>query len=105
MKQSKMAAVREVLSTNPDAKPNDIVAALAEQKIKISDGVASSYKSVIRSAGKRNVKKTSKLAVPKAEPGANGKSHGLDPNLVDLLKIGKSIGWSKVKSLAELMAE
>jgi hypothetical protein len=107
MTQNKMAAVRAVLSANPDAKPKDIVEALARQRIQISEGVASNYKSVIRSAAKRGKKgkrKARTIGAVATSP-SNGATHSLDPSLRALLQAGKSLGWDKVKSIAELMTE
>ena len=107
-----MAAVRELLSANPDATPTEIVAVLAKQKIIISEGVASNYKSVIKSGAKRKGKKSRKVAakVMGAEPeqapvriSAVTRNTGLDPAVVDLLKAGKALGWDKVRSIVELM--
>ncbi len=121
MKHSKMAAVRELLSCNPDASPAEIVTRLAKKKLAISEGVASNYKSVIKSGAKRKGKKSKKAkrvalagAVPvqkaaqvrESAPASNGaKSHGLDPNVIGLLKAGRTLGWKKVQSIVELMLE
>ncbi len=111
MKQNKMAAVREILSTNPDASPADIVSLLAKQGIKITIGVASNYKSVIKSGAKRG-KGKKRRAVKEAAPAArvvastNGSgAHGLEPAVVELLKAGKSLGWKKVQSIVDLMSD
>ena len=112
MKQNKMAAVRELLTSNPEATPTEIVAALAKQKIVISEGVASNYKSVIKAGAKRSKKKGRKVAakLTAAEPelvrapiSAVTRRTGLDPAVVDLLKAGKALGWDKVRSIVELM--
>ncbi|CAN5155761.1 hypothetical protein BH10PLA2_BH10PLA2_28070 [soil metagenome] len=109
---NKMAAVRELLSSNPDATPPEIVAALKKQKIEISEGVASNYKSVIKAGPKRSKKKGRKVAakITVAEPelapapiSRTTRKTGLDPAVVDLLKAGKTLGWDKVKSIVELM--
>ena len=108
MKPNKMAAVRELLSVNPSATPGEIVALLAKQKIQISEGVASNYKSVIK-GGKRRKKgrKARALASSAAttiQAPANGSSsHGLEPAVMDLLKAGKELGWKKVRSIVELI--
>jgi hypothetical protein len=119
MKPNKMAAVRELLGTNPDITPDEIVAALAKQKIQITTGVASNYKSVIKSGAKRGKKKrgrkaAGRVASSESTPAAaapvkaasNG-SHasGLEPSLVELLKAGQSLGWEKVRSIADLMVD
>jgi arginine repressor len=112
MKQNKMAAVRELLSSNPDATPTEIVAALAKQKIEINEGVASNYKSVIKAGAKRKGKKGRRVAAPatSSEPeqapapiSPVSRKTGLDPAVVDLLKAGKALGWDKVRSIVELM--
>ena len=114
MKQNKMAAVREILSKNPDASPADIVSLLAKQNIKITIGVASNYKSVIKSGAKRGNRK--KRGAAKAKVAAapvvrivastNGSgAHGLEPAVVELLKAGKSLGWKKVQSIVDLMSD
>jgi len=109
MKTNKMAAVRELLKSNPDATAKDIVSALTKQKIKISEGVASNYKSVIRASEKKAKKATKAPASaapalqvsPKQAPSRNG--HGLDPELVELLKLGRTMGWDKVRAIADLV--
>ena len=89
MKQNKMAAVRKILSANPSVSPNEIVIALAKQRIRITTGVASNYKSVIRAGVKKAASKAqaSKAQAPKkpaaskphAAPSTNGSgSHGLE---------------------------
>ena len=119
MKTNKMAAVRELLATNPDISPDEIVKALGKQKIRITAGVASNYKSVIKNSSKRGKKKgrrakvawaaeseglTLATALPvKASSGAH--ASGLDADVVGLLKAGQKLGWKKVRSIAELMAE
>ncbi|CAN5267080.1 hypothetical protein BH10PLA2_BH10PLA2_00990 [soil metagenome] len=109
---NKMAAVRELLSSKPDATPTEIVAALAKQKMQISEGVASNYKSVIKAGPKRAKKKGRKVAArmaaeqPELAPAPISRATrktGLDPAVVDLLKAGKTLGWDKVKSIVELM--
>jgi hypothetical protein len=113
MKANKMAAVREVLSTNPDASPVEIVEILAKKDIEISVGVASNYKSVIKSGGKSGRKKKRKSkkqaeasSTPQKAVSTNGTvSHGLEPAVVELLKVGKSLGWKKVQSIVELMSD
>jgi hypothetical protein len=116
MKQNKMAAVRQVLATNPNASPNEIVSALAKKKIKITTGVISNYKTVIRAGVKKAAPKAQaskpqapkKPAAPKphAAPSTNGSgSHGLEPGLVEILKAGRSLGWKKVQAIADLMLE
>jgi hypothetical protein len=112
MMQNKMAAVRELLSSNSDATPVEIVAALAKQKIRITTGVASNYKSVINSGAKHSKKKgrrvAAKVMAPESELvhapiSAITRKTGLDPTVVDLLKAGKALGWDKVRSIVELM--
>ena len=112
MRQNKMAAVREILSTNPDATPAEIVSLLAKQSIKITIGVASNYKSVIKSGAKRGNRKkrgTAKVAaapVARVVASTNGSgAHGLEPAVVELLKAGKSLGWKKVQSIVDLMSD
>ena len=114
MKQNKMAAVREILSTNPDASPAEIVSILGKQNIRITIGVASNYKSVIKSGAKRGRKKNraAKKVAPAAAVAAhvvastNGAAaHGLEPAVVELLKAGKTLGWKKVQSIVELMSD
>jgi hypothetical protein len=112
MKQNKMAAVREVLNTNPDASPAEIVDLLGKQNIKITIGVASNYKSVIKSGAKRGNRKKRRAAKVAAAPAAqevassNGSgAHGLEPAVVELLKAGKSLGWKKVQSIVDLMSD
>lgn len=106
MKTNKMAAVRAVLKSNPGATASEIVTALGKQKIKISVGVATNYKSVIK-GGKKRKKKRAKaapaLATVQAVPSANGSNHGLDPKVVAFLKAGKQLGWKKVRSIVELI--
>jgi hypothetical protein len=101
---SKMAAVRAILKENPALTASEIVTALARQKIKISEGVASNYKSVIKAKLKRRKKRMAVAAAaePIAVTGESG-SHGLEPALVELLKAGKELGWGKVRSIVELM--
>jgi hypothetical protein len=109
MKQNKMAAVREILATNPDATPAEIVSSLASQNLEISLGVASNYKSVIKSGVRGGPKKERKprAGAPVAirpTPGKNGaKILDLDPAIVSLLKAGKSLGWKRVRSIVDLM--
>jgi hypothetical protein len=116
MKLNKMAAVRKILSANPNASPNEIVSALTKQKMKIAIGVASTYKSVIRAGAKKSTPKaharkaqaSKKPAAskPQAAPSTNGSgSHGLDPSVVEILKAGRSLGWKTVKSIVDLMLE
>ena len=114
MKTNKMAAVRELLSANPDIGPDEIVGALAKQKIKITTGVASNYKSVIKSGAKRGKKKGRRAAaksspmatVPTATPVSNSTSKtGLDPDVISLLKAGQTLGWKKVRAITELMLD
>ncbi len=116
MKHNKMAAVRKILSANPNTSPNEIVAALAKQKIKITTGVASNYKSVIRAGVKKAASKAqaSKAQAPKkpaaskphAAPSTNGSgSHGLEPGVIEILKAGRSLGWKKVQAIVDLMLE
>jgi hypothetical protein len=112
MKQNKMAAVREVLTTNPDASPAEIVELLGKQNIKITIGVASNYKSVIKSGAKRGNRKKRRAARVASAPAAqevastNGSgAHGLEPAVVELLKAGKSLGWKKVQSIVDLMSD
>ena len=114
MKQNKMAAVREILSTNPDASPADIVSLLAKQNIKITIGVASNYKSVIKSGAKRGNRQEARRrqsqssAAPavRVVASTNGSgAHGLEPAVVELLKAGKSLGWKKVQSIVDLMSD
>ncbi|CAN5512695.1 hypothetical protein BH10PLA2_BH10PLA2_09720 [soil metagenome] len=118
MKQNKMAAVRVLLGTNPDITPDEIVAALAKQKIQITTGVASNYKSVIKSGAKRGKKKGRKaagrvasiesiptLAAPVKVTSNGSHASGLEPSLVELLKAGQSLGWEKVRSIADLMVD
>lgn len=116
-KPNKMAAVREILSANPNASPGEIVSALASKKLKISIGVASNYKSVIRAGARKSPRKAAKIRASKsyaptqpatsqlpAAPSTNGSAcHGLEPAVVELLKAGKSLGWKKVRSIVDLM--
>jgi hypothetical protein len=113
MKQNKLVAVREFLSAHPDASPAKIVAALTKKKLAITIGVASNYKSVIKSGAKRKGKKANKPTAatqPKApaqiRPSSNGTGkHGLDPSVIELLKAGRTLGWKKVQSIVDLMVE
>jgi hypothetical protein len=116
MKLNKMAAVRKILSANPSVSPNEIVSALAKQKMKITTGVAANYRSVIRAEAKKAAPKAQasepqapkKPAAPKphAAPSSNGSgSHGLEPGVVEILKAGRSLGWKKVQSIVDLMLE
>ena len=116
-KPNKMAAVKAFLSTNPTATAPQIAAGLAKQKIKISVGVASNYKSVIKSGSKRARRKKAALKAPAtnlkpqvaktaASASSNGfAGHGLAPEVKELLKAGRSLGWKQVKSIADLMLE
>jgi hypothetical protein len=84
--------------------PNEIVAALAKQKIRISEGVASNYKSVIKRKLKK--KRSTAEAVPvETQAAAVSQATVLDPALVDLLKAAKELDWGQVRSIAELMDE
>jgi hypothetical protein len=111
MKQNKMAEVREHLSINPSASPPEIVATLTKKKVAITIGVASNYKSVIKSGAKRKSKKAKKpaaatntAALAPGGPSSNGAGkHGLDPDVIELLKAGRTLGWKKVQSIVELM--
>jgi hypothetical protein len=112
MKQNKMEAVRQLLAANPAATPDEIVAALALKKIKITNGVASNYKSVIRAGAKKKRKsakarKHSAAEIPSLPTqSANGEAHhGLDPAVVDLLKAGRAMGWKKVRAIVEIMID
>jgi hypothetical protein len=100
---SKMAAVRAILSKNPKATPTEIVAILAKQKMKMSEGVASNYKSIIKNKRKRRKKNKGAPVAVAMEATAGPEAHGLEPAVVDLLKAGKELGWNKVRSIAELM--
>jgi hypothetical protein len=115
-KPNKMAAVREVLSANADATPDEIVAALAKQNLKISASVASNYKSVIKSGSKRKTSKkgpgrkspapsTKPLPVAAADATNGSAGHGLSPEVIELLKAGRAIGWKRVRSIVDLMLE
>jgi hypothetical protein len=92
---------------NPNAKPSEIVETLAKQRITITEGVASNYQSVIRSKAKGDRKRRSKPGILAASVTAatNGTIHGFDPVLVEHLKVGRSLGWDRVRSVAELMKE
>ena len=112
MKQNKMAAVRQLLAGNPKATPDEIVSALAAKKIKITHGVASNYKSVIRAGAKKKRKQTKPVKASGAKipaspaPSANGAArHGLDPAVVSLLKAGRAMGWKNVRAIVELMID
>jgi hypothetical protein len=116
MKQNKMATVRQVLITNPNISPDEIVSDLAKQEIKITTGMVSNYKSVIRAGAKKVAPKTQaskpqaskKPTVPKPQPApsTNGSgAHGLQPGVVEILKAGRSLGWKKVQSIVDLMLE
>lgn len=102
---SKMAAVRALLSANPKATPSEIVAALAKQKMIISEGVASNYKSVIRNKRKRRKKRAmaAALEAPVVMAQPEPEISGLDPAMLELLKAGKHLGWKQVRSIAEMM--
>jgi hypothetical protein len=103
---SKMAAVREILSTNPQATPSEIVALLAKQKLKISENVAANYKSVINRRlehRKRRFGAVSTIAPTASVESIPKSATGLDPAVVDLLKAGKELGWDKVRTIADLM--
>jgi hypothetical protein len=117
-KPNKMAFVRAFLSAHPDASATEIVSGLAKQKIKISVGVASNYKSVIKSRSKRlGRKKTpapkapatgfkSRLVKTKLSASANGSAAPvLPPQVMELLKAGRALGWKQVKSIVDLMLE
>jgi hypothetical protein len=107
---SKMAAVRAVLEANPRAMPDDIVEALAKQKMAISESMASNYKSTIKKQRRRRKKRavveaaqvTAPVAAQAAAPPAPS---GLDPALLELLKAGKELGWGQVRSIAKLMGK
>lgn len=106
---SKMAAVRAILSENPHVTPAEIVTILRKQKITISEGVASNYKSVIKRSNRR--KKRKAAPVLEAVPAAAQKTdagiavgNGLDPALVEILKAGKALGWKQVRSIADFMS-
>ncbi len=114
-KPNKMAAVKAFLSTNPTATATQIAAGLAKQKIRISVGVASNYKSVIKSGSKRARRKKAGRKGPATTPrplvakttasaSSNGSAgHGLAPEVKELLKAGRSLGWKQVKSIVDLM--
>jgi hypothetical protein len=114
MKANKMAAVRELLSANPDITPDEIVSALAKQKIKINAGVASNYKSLIKSGAKKTKKKGRKIATKAAPTAAETtaapnstitQKTGLEPDVIGLLKAGQTLGWKKVRAITELMLD
>jgi len=60
-------AIRDYLSTNPKATPNEIVAALGKKGIKVSPGLASNVK--YTSGPKRLKKKTGKKKAGKKKAG------------------------------------
>lgn len=57
-KVNKSAAIREYLSSNPDAKPKEIVAALKKDRIRVSPQMVSTIKGKVGSPKKRGRKPT-----------------------------------------------
>jgi len=77
-KVNKSAAIREYLKSNADAKPKEIVAALAEKGITVSPNMVSIVKA------KTKVKSARRQAAKSADNGLKNASHagGLDAALV-----------------------
>jgi hypothetical protein len=69
--QSLSQHIRDYLASNPDSTPNQIVAGLKEQGIKVSTGLASNVKYTSGPGGrKRGRRKGAKRTVRRRRPGA-----------------------------------
>ena len=66
---SKSQSIRDHLQANPTATPNEIVAALKKQGVKVSQGLASNVK-YTSGAKKKSGKKGTKRTVRRKLPGA-----------------------------------
>lgn len=95
---NKMQAVRELVSVNPQISPKEIVKTLAKQKIKMTTTVASNYKSVLKRSGKKRGPKAKKSISGRTITVSNG-------GLEELIAAAKSLGWKKVKDIAESVLE
>jgi hypothetical protein len=64
---SKSQCIRDHLAANPSATPNEIIAALAKQGIKVSYGLTSSVKYTKKTGKKKGAKRTVKRKLPGAQ--------------------------------------
>ena len=125
-KVNKSQAVRDYLAAHPAAMPKEVMAALAEDRIKVSRVLVSTVKNKLNkpSAGKRAAKKAAAAAAAPAvveKPATNGGTITLDQvkkvahtinrlggfqRVTEVLEVIKELGGvKKFKDLAEAMSD
>ena len=94
---SKMEAVRQILTADPNAKASDITAqAKAKYRIEINPKMAGTYRYHVLSKLRRKQRKVVR-AVQAANPAATDASDGVD----DLLRAARKLGWQRVSEIVQ----
>lgn len=105
-KVNKSQLVRDMLEKNPEAKANDIVAALKEQGHKITANLVYFLKG--KSAAKKTRKKRVMKAAKAAAPSSNGRVSKTDA--ITMIREVKALalkagGYERLKELVDALAD
>jgi arginine repressor len=105
---NKSQAVREFLTTNPNAKAKEVVEALAKNGVKVNDGLVYAVKGAMKEKKKRKARmvKAAKAAANKAS--SNGTVS--KPDAITMIRevnalAEKAGGYEKLKELVDALSE